>query len=108
MVEQHKRRKMPAHRKANIRELASSAYELDAGVVEGRLHRGAEDGQWMLDDTKLDEWLAKYADQEIVLIVASLEDKRPIPAKICRTCGTEYTEIECPRCRKARIRLRGR
>jgi hypothetical protein len=99
---------MPAHRKANVRELASAAYGLDAGVVEGRLHRSTEDGHWMLDDVKLDKWLAKYDGQEIVLIVASLEDKRPIPPKICRTCGNEYTGIECPRCREARIRLRGR
>ncbi|MBN1812049.1 MAG: hypothetical protein JXA14_09465 [Anaerolineae bacterium] len=98
---------MPAHRKANVRELASAAYELDAGVIEGHLHRSAEDGRWMLDDIKLNEWLAKYTDQEVVLIVASLEDERPIPQKICRTCGTEYTGIECPRCREARIRLRG-
>jgi hypothetical protein len=99
---------MPAHRKACIRELASAAYELDSGVVEGRLHRGADDGRWMLDDAKLNEWLARYDGQEIVLIVASLEDDRPVPAKVCRTCGTEYVGIACPRCREARIRLRGR
>ncbi|MFL7792174.1 MAG: hypothetical protein AB8I69_08550 [Anaerolineae bacterium] len=99
---------MPAYRKASIRELASAAYELDSGVIEGRLHRNAEDGHWMLDDVKLDKWLTKYSDQEVILIVASLEDERPIPAKICRTCGNEYTGVECPRCREARIRLRGR
>lgn len=98
---------MPAHRKANVRELTSAAYELDSGVIEGQLHRSTEDGRWMLDDVKLNEWLAKYTGQEIVLIVASLEDERPVPPKTCRTCGTEYTEIECPRCRRARIRLRG-
>jgi hypothetical protein len=84
---------MPAHRKANVRQLTSAAYELDSGVIEGQLHRSAEDGRWMLDDVKL---------------IASLEDERPIPQKVCRTCGTEYTGIECPRCREARIRLRGR
>ena len=99
---------MSSYRKANVRELTSAAYELDSGVIEGRLHRSAEDGRWMLDDVKLNEWLAKYTNQEIVLIVASLEDERPIPPKLCRTCGTEYTGIECPRCREARIRLRGR
>lgn len=99
---------MPAHRKASVRELASAAYELDAGVTEGRLHRSAEDGRWMLDDVRLDKWLAKYNKQEIVLIAASLEDERPIPPKTCRTCGNEYTGIKCPRCREARIRLRGR
>jgi hypothetical protein len=99
---------MPSYRRASIRELTSSAYELDLGVVEGRLHRGTEDDRWMINDAKLNEWLAKYDGQEIVLIVASLEDDRPVPPKVCRTCGTEYVGIECPRCREARIRLRGR
>jgi hypothetical protein len=99
---------MPAHRKASIRELTSAAYELDSSVIEGHLRRSAEDDRWMLDEVEIDEWLAKYKDQEIVLIVASLEDDRPIPPKVCRTCGVEYVGIECPRCREARIRLRGR
>ncbi len=99
---------MPAHRRASIRELASAAYELDSGVVEGRLYRSAEDGRWMVNNVQLNEWLARYDGQEIVVIVASLEDDRPIPPKVCRTCGTEYVGIECPRCREARIRLRGR
>ncbi|MBE9470847.1 MAG: hypothetical protein KAW49_04550 [Anaerolineae bacterium] len=98
---------MPAYRRASIRELTSAAYELDSGIVEGRLHRDAGDGRWMVDDAKLNEWLARYDGQEIVLIVASLEDDRPMRSKVCRTCGREYVGIECPRCREARIRLRG-
>lgn len=98
---------MPAYRKASIRELAAAAYELDSGVVEGRLHRDGEDDRWMVDDAKLSEWLAKYEGQEIVLIIASLEDDRPVPPKVCRTCGSEYLGAECPRCREARVRLRG-
>jgi len=99
---------MPAFRKASIRELASAAYELESGVVEGRLCRSEENGRWMIDDVELNEWLAKYDGQEVILIVASFEDSSPMPSKICRTCGTEYVGIECPRCREARVRLRGR
>ncbi len=98
---------MPAYRRASIRELTSAAYELDSGIVEGRLHRDAGDGRWMVDDAKLNEWLARYDGQEIVLIVASLEDDRPMQSKVCRTCGREYVGIKCPRCREVRIRLRG-
>lgn len=98
---------MLSYRRASIRELTSSAYELDLGVVDGRLHRSTENGRWMINDAKLNEWLAKYDGQEIVLIVASLEDDRPLSPKVCRTCGTEYVGVECPRCREARIRLRG-
>jgi hypothetical protein len=98
---------MPAYRKASIRELASSAYELDLGIVEGRLCRNPENGCWMVGDVQLSEWLAQYDSQQVVLIAASLDDDRPVPSKVCRTCGTEYIGAECPRCREVRIRLRG-
>ena len=99
---------MPAYRKASIKELTSAAYELNSGVIEGRLHRDAEDDQWMVNDAKLNEWLSRYDGQEIVLIVVSLEDDRPMLPKVCRTCGREYVGIACPHCREIRIRLRGR
>jgi len=98
---------MASYRRASVRELASAAYELESSVVEGRLHRGAEDGCWKVDEAELSEWLARYDGQEILLIVSSLEDDRPMPPKVCRTCGTEYRGTECPRCREVRIRLRG-
>lgn len=98
---------MPAIRKARIRELATAAYELEAGVVQGVLHRNPTDGRWMVGDIHLNKWLERFADQEVYLIVASLEDERPLPTKVCRTCGTEYAGPECPRCRTVRIRLRG-
>jgi hypothetical protein len=98
---------MPAHRKASIRELASAAYELDSSVLEGRLCHGAENNRWTVGGVELTEWLDRYDGQEIVVIVASFDDDRPLPNKVCRTCGTEYKGFECPRCREARTRLRG-
>jgi hypothetical protein len=98
---------MPAHRKASIRELTSAAFELDSRILEGHLSRDAEDGYLKIDDVKVEEWLNAFDGHEIVLIAASFDDERPVPPKICRTCGTEYVGIECPRCRGARIRLRG-
>ncbi|MCS7281919.1 MAG: hypothetical protein RMK65_02320 [Anaerolineae bacterium] len=97
---------MPAVRKAAIRELAAAAYELDAKVVEGELRRTPQ-GEWSVGETPLSDWLQAFAGQRVYLILASLEDERPLPAKVCRTCGTEYMGTECPRCREARIRLRG-
>ena len=99
---------MPAHRKAAIRELAADAHELSAGVLQGRLRRDPDTGTWMVGETRLDELLARHQGEEIVLIVASLDDERPMPPRICRTCGMEYRGSHCPRCREARIRLRGR
>jgi hypothetical protein len=98
---------MSSLRKASLRDLATSAYELEAGVLEGQLHRDKKGGEWMVGNTTLSSWLDRYAEQEVYLIVASLDDERPIPPKVCRTCATEYVGAECPRCRMARIRLRG-
>jgi len=99
---------MPAERKAMIRQLATSAYEMDLGVSQGVLHRDVESGEWKVGDRALDHWLESYTGQEIVLIAASLEDERPLTTQVCRTCGTEYVGLQCPRCREARRRLRGR
>lgn len=99
---------MPALRRASLRELATAAYELEAGVVEGQLHRSPENGRWMVGDAALNTWLERFNGQKILVIVASLEDDRPLPRKVCRTCGTEYVGAECPRCREIRARLRGR
>ena len=98
---------MSVLRKAALRELASSAYELDAGVLNGRLHQ-TEEGRWLVGDTPLETWLERFADQDVYLMVASLDDDRPLPKKVCGVCATEYTGVECPRCRTARRRLRGR
>ncbi len=99
---------MTSYRRASVRELTSAAYELGSGVVEGRLRRSPEDGRWMIGEVRLNEWLAQYDGLEVALTISSLEDDRPMPPKVCRTCGAEYRGVECPRCREARIRLRGR
>jgi hypothetical protein len=44
----------------------------------------------------------------VVLVMGSLADDRPVETRTCRTCGRDYTELECPHCRANRIRLRGR
>ncbi len=93
-------------RKATVLEMASAAYEMDAAVKRGILHK--IDGRWTIMGDDLDEWLDHFNEQEIVLIAASLADERPIDPRTCRTCGREYYGIECPHCRDARIRLRGR
>jgi hypothetical protein len=87
--------------------LATGAYELGGAVMEGQLHRRPEDGQWMVGENPLQSFLERFADQEIYLIAVSLADDRPMPEKVCMTCGTEYVGAECPRCRTARMRLRG-
>ena len=99
---------MSSHRKASIRELASAAYELEAGVAQGRLQRNAVDGIWQVGDQPLDRWLERYSGHEVVLIVASLDEDRPLETRTCGTCGREYVGARCPTCQEARLRLRGR
>lgn len=93
-------------RKASVLELATHAYELDAGVLRGVLDKN-EDGTWTINGISIDEWLHAFEGQSLVLIAASLEDDRPMKNKTCRTCGREYTGVECPHCRRVRMRLRG-
>ncbi len=93
-------------RKASVLELATFAYELEAGVLRGVLEKSPA-GHWTVDGVSVEEWLAVYKGQAVVLIAASLQDDRPMNAKVCRTCGREYQGLECPHCQSARRRLRG-
>ena len=93
-------------RKASVLELATAAYELDASVKRGILRK--VEGRWTVTGDDIENWLKAFDGQEVVLIAASLNDDRPVEPRTCRTCGREYTGFECPHCRDARIRLRGR
>ena len=97
---------MRAKRRAAIRRLASNAYEMDLDVFNGVLQR-EQDGRWRIGNRDLDQWLATHVGEELVLVVGSLDDDRPIETRTCRTCGRDYTDLECPHCRANRIRLRG-
>jgi hypothetical protein len=87
-------------------KLATAAYELDLDVVNGTVTRG-EDGRWLIANRDMASWLAEHEGEELVLILGSLEDERPVQIRTCLTCGRDYTDLECPHCRESRIRLRG-
>jgi hypothetical protein len=94
-------------RKASVLELATAAYDLEASVTRGHLHR-SPDGKWTVSGMDVAAWLAQYEGQEIVLIAASLDDKREVQPRTCPQCGREYVGAYCPNCHEARMRLRGR
>ena len=94
-------------RNASVLELATAAYDLDATVMRGRLRR-QPDGSWTVGGVNAEGKLASFEGQEIVVIVASLDDTRQVSPRTCPRCGREYTGAFCPHCREARIRLRGR
>jgi hypothetical protein len=93
-------------RRAVVLKLATAAYEMDLDVLRGRLHRD-DDGEWRVDQHLLQTWLAAHEGEELVLVLGSLEDEREVEVRTCRTCGRDYTDLECPYCREGRIRLRG-
>jgi hypothetical protein len=97
---------MTRMRQAAVLKLATAAYEMDLDVLRGSLRRD-ETGQWWVGEHELDSWLAAHDGEELVLVLGSLEDEREVEVRTCRTCGRDYTDLECPHCRERRIRLRG-
>ncbi len=97
---------MSATRRAAIYKLAAAAQEIELDVMSG-LASQDENGQWTIGDQNILDWLARHEGEELVLVLGSLADERPIKVRTCRTCGRDYTDLECPTCRANRIRLRG-
>ncbi len=97
---------MSAIRRAAILKLAAAAYEMQLDVMNGTLMPDTT-GRWRVGGHDLTAWLAAHEGEELVLVLGSLEDERPVETRVCRTCGRDYTDLECPHCRANRIRLRG-
>lgn len=97
---------MAAIRRAAILKLASAAYEMKLDVMNGVVTQ-TEDGRWLIGSHDLSAFLARHQGEELVLVLGSLADERPVETRTCRTCGRDYTDLECPYCRANRIRLRG-
>lgn len=93
-------------RRAAILKLASAAYEMNLDVANG-VARKDENGRWFIGEHALEDFLNTHSGEELVLVMGSLADDRPVETRTCRTCGRDYTEMECPHCRANRIRLRG-
>ena len=97
---------MSTARRAAILKMASAAYEMDLDVATGSISQDA-DGRWLIGKHDLSNWLNDHQGEELVIILGSLEDDRPVATRTCSTCGRDYTDLECPHCRASRIRLRG-
>ena len=97
---------MKQMRRAAIYKLAASAHEMELDVMTGIVHRD-DDGRWRVGDYDLAAWLEAHEGEELVLVLGSTADEREVQVRTCRTCGRDYTELECPHCRANRIRLRG-
>ena len=98
---------MSAMRRAAIYKLAAAAQEIDLEVMSG-VARQDENGRWIIGGRQLLDWLSDHEGEDLVLVIGSLADERPVEVRTCRTCGRDYTDLDCPTCRANRIRLRGR
>mgnify|MGYP001794516224 CR=1 FL=1 len=98
---------MNSARRAALYRLAASAYEMKIDVMTGTLSQD-ENGRWRVGNQSLAQWLSEHDGQEVTLVLGNLEDDTPVQVRTCRTCGRDYTDLECPTCRSNRIRLRGR
>ena len=97
---------MSGNRRATIYKLASAAQEAELAVMNGSLRRN-EAGLWFVNSRDLSEWLTAHEGEEVVIVLGSMADERPVQVRTCRTCGRDYTDLDCPHCRANRIRLRG-
>lgn len=97
---------MKQMRRAAVYKLAASAQEMELDVMTGRLDQDAN-GRWMIGGRDLTAWLAAHSGEELVVVLSSADDERPLEVRTCRTCGRDYTDMDCPHCRANRIRLRG-
>ena len=91
--------------KSEARKLAKDGLEMGANVIRGVVTIGPDGVK--VDDRDIAEWLARYADSELILIAAPV-GKIAIESavKTCYTCGRDYTGDTCPHCAEARARSR--
>ena len=96
-------------RTSNARDLATRAYEMGASILRGELARH-DSGDWAVDGQPVAEWLAEYKGRQVYLIAIATdaESEPTVVKRTCHTCGRDYEGSECPYCREARLRLRGR
>ena len=97
---------MPVSRTEAL-SLSTAAFDVGAEVLRGQLQRSGPDAAWTLGEVNLGEWLQRYQDRELVVIVAPIGPEST-EKRYCLTCGAEYVGNQCPHCRDIRQRLRER
>jgi len=85
----------------NASELAIIAQEAGADIFQGALRYPSDTGGWLVGDLDLYEYLDRYRNRQVMVIVAPL-GPAPAPSYTCGICGFVYSERgERPRCRMA-------
>ena len=82
-------------------ELKQIAAEIGADVLEGALRYPSETGGWQLGDLDFSEYLDRYRNQRLVIVIAPVGQAQA-ETYTCGICGFLYDEYgECPRCKVA-------
>lgn len=83
---------------ANAEELANIAEETVAEVLHSALRYPSATGGWQPGDIDFREYLDKYRDHELVVIIASVGEVDR-EEYVCGICGFAMSELgKCPRC----------
>lgn len=70
-------------------------------VLEGALRYPSETGGWQLGDLDFSEYLDRFRNQRLVIIIAPVGQAQA-ETYTCGICGFVYNEYgECPRCKVA-------
>lgn len=69
---------------ANAHELAQIAREVGADVFSFALRYPSETGGWIVGDVDFCEYLDRYRDQQVMLIIAPL-GQAPVASQACGT-----------------------
>ncbi|MGB1254106.1 MAG: hypothetical protein ACPG8W_26080, partial [Candidatus Promineifilaceae bacterium] len=100
-------------RRIALQRLVNSAHGLNLDVMQGKLVKSAETGRWQIGPHDLLKWLESHEGQEILTVLASLEEGGvhdatsafDLAPRTCRKCGRDYSDAECPHCRHNRHRI---
>ncbi len=87
---------------ANAEELANLAQETGAEVLRGSLRYPNETGGWQFGSLNLSEYLAKFRDLDLVIIIAPVGKAGAVEKEkfTCGVCGFVMNKVkECPRCK---------
>lgn len=84
---------------ANASELSNIAQEIGAEIIEGDLRYPSDTGGWQVGAIDLSEYLARFRDKKVMLILAPVGDAEG-GRFVCGICGFAMNSLgECPRCK---------
>lgn len=91
------------HKSQPTREGASTSVAAGSGadLLRGALRYDEKSGNWYLDDVNMTPYLARYRDQEVMIVIAPLDkvQAREEPHLVCDICGCPLDNMgDCPRC----------